>query len=549
MSVKSISLAAIIIALALSLTYGQLKAVRLNHSRPIISEQTFREIGIESDGENINGPSLIRIPEWLPLTDKADPSAVYYLYFSHHNGKYIRLAWAKKIEGPWIIFNAGSNNDSRVNGRGVIDLGKSESIEFRGGARVIKHIASPDVVVDDDNKQFILYFHGTSNASQKGNTLFDTSRQKTFVATSKSGINFNCPDGVVLGGVGGGEAGHGMRNAILGNAYFRTFTYNNDLFAFSNFGPIWKANDPSQPWATNSPQNNSWIQGPTKMNPIYADLAKMHNPSGKRHQAGNQSPKVGGPRHFATHMREDKKTLEVWYTSRGDKPERVFMTTIDLSRSSWQEWKSEITNNQTVHTETLRPELPWEGANFTLRISKNGGKVGVNELRDPALFTDTDGERYLCYCGSGEKAIGIARIIGYNLLKNPSFANGGTGWKNIGDVWLLATESQDNDGASIMNRGGSIKNLYQDVEIKANTDYTYSVWIKTVSSSKGRIVVDTRDVFDIQGVQWIHNARDHVWHFYTGTFNSGDRTSVRIRAYGKNINGKVILDNFFLAEK
>ena len=37
------------------------------------------------DGNNINGASLIKVPDWIE-----NPLGKYYLYFSHHNGKYIR---------------------------------------------------------------------------------------------------------------------------------------------------------------------------------------------------------------------------------------------------------------------------------------------------------------------------------------------------------------------------------------------------------------------------------------------------------------------------
>ncbi|MBI2946207.1 MAG: hypothetical protein HYY23_01070, partial [Verrucomicrobia bacterium] len=41
------------------------------------------------DGNNINGPSLIRVPGWVK-----SPLGRYYLYFAHHSGQYIRLAYA-----------------------------------------------------------------------------------------------------------------------------------------------------------------------------------------------------------------------------------------------------------------------------------------------------------------------------------------------------------------------------------------------------------------------------------------------------------------------
>jgi len=50
-------------------------------------------------GANVNGPSLIRAPAWLP-----NPLGRYYLYFAHHQGAYIRLAYADRLEGPWRTY-------------------------------------------------------------------------------------------------------------------------------------------------------------------------------------------------------------------------------------------------------------------------------------------------------------------------------------------------------------------------------------------------------------------------------------------------------------
>ena len=51
------------------------------------------------DGANINGPSLIRVPTWIP-----NPLGNYYLYFAHHGGTYIRLAYADALTGPWTVY-------------------------------------------------------------------------------------------------------------------------------------------------------------------------------------------------------------------------------------------------------------------------------------------------------------------------------------------------------------------------------------------------------------------------------------------------------------
>ena len=52
---------------------------------------------------NINGPSLIRVPDWLE-----NPLGRYYLYFAHHQGTYIRLAYADQVEGPYKTYEAGT---------------------------------------------------------------------------------------------------------------------------------------------------------------------------------------------------------------------------------------------------------------------------------------------------------------------------------------------------------------------------------------------------------------------------------------------------------
>ncbi len=56
---------------------------------PIVSPQTHHSIG-----HNIQGPSLIKVPDWV-----ATPLGRYYLYFADHKGSYIRLAYADEITG------------------------------------------------------------------------------------------------------------------------------------------------------------------------------------------------------------------------------------------------------------------------------------------------------------------------------------------------------------------------------------------------------------------------------------------------------------------
>src|SRR3712207_7762857 len=53
-------------------------------------------------GDNVNGPSLVRAPSWVER-----PLGRYYLYFAHHDGRYIRLAYADDLLGPWTTYEPG----------------------------------------------------------------------------------------------------------------------------------------------------------------------------------------------------------------------------------------------------------------------------------------------------------------------------------------------------------------------------------------------------------------------------------------------------------
>ena len=66
--------------------------------RPIIGPELH-----ESLGPNIQGPSLIRVPDWVP-----NPLGRYYLYFADHKGSWIRLAYADALTGPWRIHAPGA---------------------------------------------------------------------------------------------------------------------------------------------------------------------------------------------------------------------------------------------------------------------------------------------------------------------------------------------------------------------------------------------------------------------------------------------------------
>jgi hypothetical protein len=133
--------------------------------RPIISPDLHPSIGV-----NIQGPSLIRVPDWIEgrLGD-------YYLYFADHKGRYIRLAYANNLLGPWRIHSPGSlrlEQSCFLTEPPTVtteQLAQFEARAKRNGVPIshdllleitTPHIASPDVHVDPSGRRIVMYFHG-----------------------------------------------------------------------------------------------------------------------------------------------------------------------------------------------------------------------------------------------------------------------------------------------------------------------------------------------------------------------------------------------------
>ncbi len=300
-------------------------------------------------GENIQGPSLIRVPDWVD-----SPLGKYYLYFADHKGSYIRLAYADDLKGPWTVHPPGSlqladslflTEPPDAPPEAVEEI-KKERFASRGPETMLHdiltelttpHIASPDVHVDSANQTIVMYFHG----------LEGLGRQVTRIAASTDGISFSA------------------RPEILSRSYLRVFRHDGHNFGLVMPGQVHRFTDGLPPLE----------QGPLLFN------KQM--------------------RHSALLKKED--TLYVFWSQVGDTPERILLSTIDLS-ADWREWQ------ETEAVEVLRPERQWEGADAPLEPSARSVAYGhVNQLRDPAIFSEGD-HIYLLYSVAGESGIGIAEL-------------------------------------------------------------------------------------------------------------------------------------------
>lgn len=312
---------------------------------PIISPETDPSIG-----HNIQGPSLIRVPDWVP-----NRLGRYYLYFADHKGDFIRLAFADKLEGPWKVHAPGALHlkdtpfphtppaftDAQMAAYKVRAKAVGLDVDqFPDLAKEMTtpHVASPDVHVDERNKRIVMYYHGLEGFAQ----------QVTRVATSSDGINF----------ISGMD--------VLGRTYWRAFPHNGMTYALAMPGTFYRSADAL----------SGFEAGPTLFNP---DM---------RHSAVFQ-------RGHTLHV--------VWTQVATDPPERLLLSTIDIS-GPWETWK------ESAPVEILRPERDWEGANLPLAKSVRSFAPGpVNQLRDPAIYEE-DGRVYLLYAVQGESGIALAEL-------------------------------------------------------------------------------------------------------------------------------------------
>jgi hypothetical protein len=175
---------------ALLFAIAALHPVRLPHN-PIVTPELSATLG-----DNINGPSLLRVPAWVQK-----PLGRYYLYFAHHQGNFIRLAYADRLEGPWKIYEPGTLRLDQV-------------------SLCHNHIASPDVHADEEKRQIRMYFHCPAEGTGK-----DIGVQKTVLATSTDGLHFT------------------PKPVPLGPAYFRVFQWKKMYYAIARSGVFLRSSD------------------------------------------------------------------------------------------------------------------------------------------------------------------------------------------------------------------------------------------------------------------------------------------------------------------
>jgi hypothetical protein len=319
---------------------------------------------------NINGPTVIRVPDWVQ-----NPLGQYYMYFAHHKGSYIRMAYADSPAGPWTFHEGGvlslaqsgfpTELATDTGSAGlqalfdtfslhvvrdyllllyratVTDRATRKARGISAAANKATHVASPEILIDDANQRLLMYFHGYN----------ELGGQSSRIASSGDGLNFEVGPGRVF------------------STYLRAFAYRDQYYLLGMPGVLYRSDSPNGPFV---PRDR-----------LLFEPAMRH--------AG---------------LLLEGSSLYVFWSMVGQAPEGLVLSRVDLSSSDWDDWQA------SAPVDVLSPEFPWEGSELPVLSSLRGEMdTAARDLRDPYVLRDADGQLYLYYVGGGEKAIGMAYLF------------------------------------------------------------------------------------------------------------------------------------------
>jgi hypothetical protein len=312
---------------------------------PLITVKTSPSLG-----DNVNGPTIIRVPNWVQR-----PLGRYYMYFAHHKGHYIRLAYADSLHGPWKIYEPGVAHVETT------AFFRPEPDPENSPPGAYTHVASPEIYVDGSRKRIVMWFHGVWTEGKRWPEDPKEARkwmreqgyaQFTQSAESTDGIHFEA------------------KPAITKQSYLRVFRHADEYYGLARLGQLLRSKDPL----------GSFETGPDPF---------------------RGTPYAGRVRHVAILPHADK--LDVFFSAIGDAPEGILHTTISL-KGDWSEWKA------SGFEPVLMPEAAYECPEMPIAPSEIGEIYGpARQLRDPALYEE-NGKIYLFYTVCGEQGVGAAEL-------------------------------------------------------------------------------------------------------------------------------------------
>jgi hypothetical protein len=301
-------------------------------------------------GGNVNGPTVIRVPAWVE-----HPLGRYYMYFANHMGDFIRLAYADSVTGPWRVYEPGVLHVRDT----AFYRPQPDPVETR--ADFYTHVASPEILVDPGARQIVMWVHGwwtedegwpVQPAEARAWARSKGYGQYTQPALSGDGLHFT------------------VQPAITRTSYLRVFARDRAFYGVSRLGLVSRA---PERLGTFEPGPNLFRET------VYATRV----------------------RHVGLAFRNSR--MYVFFTAIGDAPERILVSTVDLS-ADWRSWKA------SPPLDVLSPEAPYECTDVPNAPSEAGDiDHPARQIRDPFVFED-GGKTFLFYSTCGEQGIAAAEI-------------------------------------------------------------------------------------------------------------------------------------------
>ena len=406
----------------------------------------------DSNNDDTAFPTVIRVPDWVSPANRADPSANYYMYYGNHSGDHIKMKWAASIDGAWTEyrFTAGTGP---FPSRGVFDIGSANNDPSRDD---YDHISAPDVIIDNVNQRFVMYFHGERPSSTPAPRVHER-----FVTTSGTGLNFN--DAVS----GNGETGHGpievdvltnsgqSRDVWIGDDYMRVFEKNGRFYGVGKrglinaapatgdiwaqptgnsssapFGESWEREDtPEANWATLTSDPTTGESQDQYYSPGASFLASQefadhpNNPHGRRVFSNGGDERLN---HVSVNLLPND-LLEVFFyvrernRSAPDEYNAIYRFLYDVSNDDFHNWEmARDSSGQVIFDVALTPEDLTAavenrlGAGYDPALYADPVSIG-----DTHIFIDDDGAKYMFFSyvsdefggAQGEGAISAVRLI------------------------------------------------------------------------------------------------------------------------------------------
>jgi len=271
-------------------------------------------------------------------------------------GHHIRMAYADSLHGPWKIHEPAVLQVKDT----AFYRPQPDRVSFRFP---YTHIASPEVVVDDERTRIVMYSHGywtegkpfpNIKTLEELRTWKDESGywQSTQPAVSNNGLDFKSQPGLTR------------------QAYMRVIPCSSRWLGMARGGVLYRTEDLLTPFDA----------GPSPF------------------EGTDYEKRV---RHVALLRRGN--LLYIFFSAQGDAPERILATTITMD-PDWTRWK--ISTPFTV----LTPEKAYECVDLPVEPSIVGDiSEPARQLRDPAVFEDA-GKTYLLYTICGEQGIAAAEL-------------------------------------------------------------------------------------------------------------------------------------------